>query len=62
MKLGGFDDDWCDDPIVYPQPPEATETENPVIGELLGPRGETIRQWRERPTVAFGFQRPRGIR
>jgi hypothetical protein len=47
-------DDWHTD---HPQP-DLTETENPVVAELLGPRGETIRQWRERRTVPFGFQRP----
>ena len=36
--------------------PEATETENPVTHRLLGPNGETIRLWRERPVVEFGFQ------
>lgn len=30
-----------------------TVTENPVVVRLLGPSGETIREWRERPT--FGF-------
>lgn len=56
--MSGWDDDWCDEPpIEYPRP-ELTETENPVVAELLGPHGEAIRQWRERPTVPFGFQRP----
>lgn len=30
-------------------------TENPVVAELLGPDGDVIRQWRERPP--FGFTR-----
>lgn len=33
---------------------EFTVSENPVVSELLGPDGEVIRQWRERPP--FGFR------
>ena len=51
-------DEWSFD---HPQP-DLTETDNPVAGRLLGPKGETIRQWRERPIVEFGFQRPRKAR
>lgn len=33
---------------------QVTVTENPVVRELLGPDGKTLRQWRERPS--FGFR------
>ena len=29
-------------------------TDNPVVAQLLGPDGEPIRQWRERPP--FGYR------
>lgn len=49
---------WIDDPLNddngLPDWPEVEVTENPVVHELLGPDGEVIRQWRERPP--FGFQ------
>ena len=52
-------DDLYDEWHTDPPRPEAIETENPVVAELLGPTGQPLRQWRERRTVAFGFQRPR---
>ncbi len=30
-------------------------TDNPVVAELLGPDGQVLRQWTERPP--FGFRR-----
>ena len=58
VAVSGWDDDWCDEPAIeYPRP-DLIETENPVVAELLGPDGAPIRQWRERRTIPFGFQRP----
>ena len=33
--------------------PEAQVTDNPVTNVLLGPSGEVLRQWRERPEVGY---------
>lgn len=59
MKL---DDEWDEPWHSIAGPPvaaEVIETENPVVAELLGPSGETLRVWRERSHVRFGFQRSR---
>lgn len=51
------DDEWDEDePLLEPlamTEVEVTVTENPVVATLLGPNGETIREWRQRPP--FGF-------
>ena len=40
-------------------PPVSFEvTDNPVVGELLGPNGETLARICERPFVPFGYRRP----
>lgn len=40
-----------------PRQRQVHATDNPVIHTLLGPKGETIRQWTERPPV--GYRRDR---
>lgn len=55
MSFG--DEDW-DEPEPLVGPLALTEiivevTENPIVAELLGPDGNVLRQWRERPQ--FGF-------
>jgi hypothetical protein len=57
------DEEWWDDPPPILEPMAMTQvqvevTENPVVAELLGPGGEVLRQWRERPP--FGFQTASG--
>lgn len=47
---------YPEDHHAEPCAPEMTVTDNPVVATLLGPSGQPIRQWRERP--AFGFQKP----
>lgn len=49
---------WSDGNVSHTDPdcPQLTETDNPVVATLLGPDGQPIRQWRERP--AFGFRSP----
>jgi hypothetical protein len=32
---------------------QVTMTDNPIVAELLGPNGDVLRQWRERPPVGF---------
>jgi hypothetical protein len=59
-----YDDEWCDEPPVL-QPLDMTQvqvevSDNPIVAELLGPDGEVLRQWRERPP--FGFQTASGDR
>lgn len=52
-------DDGSDDEFVGETPDLTFDvTENPVVAELLGPDGEPLRQWRERPP--FGLH-PRGF-
>jgi hypothetical protein len=38
-----------------PPSPSTVVDENPVVGRLLGPKGETIRVVRARPEQPFGF-------
>lgn len=45
----GADPDACSPPT-----PDLIETDNPVVAVLLGPSGEPLRTWRERPP--FGFR------
>lgn len=33
--------------------PQLSVTDNPITKTLLGPTGEVIRQWRDRPPVGF---------
>jgi hypothetical protein len=53
-------DPWGED-LYRPSPAEAMASievevsHNPIVAELLGPDGEVIRRWRERPPI--GFQR-----
>lgn len=47
------DVEWEFDPIV---PSECIVTENPVIGRLLGPAGEVLIEFHERPVTRLGFR------
>jgi hypothetical protein len=38
-------------------PLEVELSDNPIVNELLGPDGEVIARFSERPVVAFGFRR-----
>lgn len=41
----------------HPTAPDLTVMDNPVTAELLGPKGEPIRQWRERPPFGYRSRR-----
>lgn len=47
-----WDEPYCGAPSL--EDITVTVTDNPVVAELLGPDGDVIRQWRERPP--FGFR------
>lgn len=53
----GTPDFYDDEPDPYVQAPhlEVWVTDNPVVAELLGPDGEVITQWRERPPIGFDY-------
>lgn len=48
--------DTLDDSDGRAPDPELVETENPVVGRLLDAKGDTLRVFRERRTVEFGYR------
>lgn len=49
--------------IVDPPSPEVTDLPNNIVGEILGPNGDTLSVIYERPVVPMGFHpRKRGSR
>lgn len=58
MRVYDPDPDDVDHDPHYIDAPDMTDigvtvTDNPVLGELLGPDGAVIRQVRERPPIGF---------
>lgn len=52
--MGFWYDERTDTEYVFDTPAiDVTVTDNPVTHELLGPDGEVIRQWTERPPIGF---------
>lgn len=51
-----WDERWPHRTSDDPDQPKLEVEENPVVGRILGPRGETIRVVRARATVLFGFR------
>ena len=57
MTWPGTPDFYDDEPGTYIDAPhlEVEVTDNPIVAVLLGPDGEVVRAWTERPPVGFAY-------